>query len=153
MIVTPNLYGDIISDIAAQVAGSVGLAGSANIGEHVAMFEAIHGSAPALAGQDAANPSGLLLAAVQMLVHLGQPDVAVRVHNAWLRTMEEGIHTFDIYTEGVSKQRVGTREFTEAVIARLGQEPQVLKPVAYHAGEQKRPPPAPTPGPRPRKKT
>ncbi len=131
VIVTPNLYGDIISDIAAQVAGSVGLAGSANVGERVAMFEAIHGSALALAGQDAANPSGLLLAAVQMLIHIGQPDVAARVHNTWLCTLEDGVHTFDIYTEGISKQRAGTRAFTEAVIARLGRTPRILKPVEY----------------------
>ena len=136
VIVTPNLYGDILSDIAAQVAGSVGLAGSANIGERVAMFEAIHGSAPALAGRDAANPSGLLLAAVQMLVHIGQPDIAARVHNAWLCTLEEGIHTADIYSEGVSTKRAGTREFTEAVIARLGREPGALKPVRYEAAEE-----------------
>jgi len=133
VIVTLNLYGDILSDIAAQVAGSVGLAGSANIGERVAMFEAIHGSAPALAGRDAANPSGLLLAAVQMLVHIGQPDVAARVHNAWLCTLEEGVHTADIYAEGVSAKRAGTREFVEAVISRLGREPSFLKPVRYEA--------------------
>lgn len=136
VIVTPNLYGDILSDIAAQVAGSVGLAGSANIGDHVAMFEAIHGSAPDLAGRDVANPSGLLLAGVQMLVHLGQPDVAGRVHNAWLRTLEEGFHTADIYTEGISARRVGTRAFAEAVIARLGQSPQTLQAVAYEAAPE-----------------
>ena len=131
MIVLPNLYGDILSDVAAQIAGSVGLAGSANIGDNCAMFEAIHGSAPRRAGQNVANPSGLLLAAVMMLVHINQPDVATLVHNAWLRTIEDGIHTYDIYTEGISKQRVGTKEFADAVIARLGQEPQVLKAVSY----------------------
>src|SRR5690348_13352457 len=81
VIVMPNLYGDILSDVAAQIAGSVGLAGSANIGEHVAMFEAIHGSAPRRAGQNLANPSGLLLGAVMMLVHLGLTEAAERVHN------------------------------------------------------------------------
>ncbi len=131
MIVLPNLYGDILSDVAAQIAGSVGLAGSANIGDNCAMFEAIHGSAPRRAGQNVANPSGLLLGAVMMLVHINQPDVATLVHNAWLRTLEDGIHTYDIYTEGISKQRVGTKEFADAVIARLGQEPQVLKAVSY----------------------
>ncbi|GCE04149.1 NADP-dependent isocitrate dehydrogenase [Dictyobacter aurantiacus] len=131
VVVMPNLYGDILSDVAAQIAGSVGLAGSANIGEQCAMFEAIHGSAPRRAGQNLANPSGLLLAAVMMLVHIDQPEVATRVHNAWLRTMEDGIHTYDIFEEGVSKQKVGTREFAEAVIARLGQEPQTLKAVHY----------------------
>jgi isocitrate dehydrogenase len=127
----PNLYGDILSDVAAQIAGSVGLAGSANIGEHVAMFEAIHGSAPRRAGQNLANPSGLLHGAVLMLVHIGQAEVAERVHNAWLKTIEDGVHTYDIYDEGVSKQKVGTREFGAAVVARLGQEPSVLKPVRY----------------------
>ena len=136
VIVTPNLYGDILSDVAAQVAGSVGLAPSANIGEQVAMFEAIHGSAPDLAGRDAANPSGLLLAAVQMLVHLGQPEAAARMHNAWLRTLEEGVHTADIHTEGVSTKRVGTKAFAEAVIARLGLSPQTLKPVGYSAAPE-----------------
>lgn len=131
VIVLPNLYGDILSDVAAQIAGSVGLAGSANIGEHCAMFEAIHGSAPRRAGQNVANPSGLLLAAVMMLVHINQPDIATQVHNAWLRTMEEGIHTYDIYVEGVSKQKVGTKEFANAVIQRLGQEPQTLRVVSY----------------------
>src|ERR1700694_2430877 len=131
VIVLPNLYGDILSDVAAQIAGSVGLAGSANIGDSCAMFEAIHGSAPRRAGQNIANPSGLLLGAVMMLVHIGQPDVASNVHNAWLRTLEDGIHTYDIYVDGVSKQKVGTKEFADAIIARLGQQPQTLKPVSY----------------------
>src|SRR5436853_6370276 len=131
VIVLPNLYGDILSDVSAQVAGSVGLAGSANIGDRCAMFEAIHGSAPRRAGQNLANPSGLILAAVMMLVHIDQPDVATLVHNAWLRTIEDGIHTYDIYIEGVSKVKVGTKEFAEAVIARLDQEPHMLKEVAY----------------------
>src|SRR4029077_15602113 len=95
-LVMPNLYCDILSDVAAQIAGSVGLAGSANIGDNVAMFEAIHGSAPRRAGQNLANPSGLLLGAVLMLVHIDQPEVAGRIHNAWLRTIEDGIHTYDI---------------------------------------------------------
>ena len=131
VIVMPNLYGDILSDVAAQIAGSVGLAGSANIGEKCAMFEAIHGSAPRRANQNLANPSGLLLGAVLMLVHIDQPEVAARVHNAWLRTIEDGIHTYDIFTAGVSVQKVGTREFAQAVIARLGEKPNRLKPVEY----------------------
>src|SRR5437763_12474824 len=136
VIVLPNLYGDILSDVAAQVAGSVGLAGSANIGDRCTMFEAIHGSAPRRAGQNLANPSGLLLAAVMMLVHINQPDVATLVHNAWLRTIEDGIHTYDIYVEGVSKEKVGTREFTDAVIARLGKVPEQLKVVNYTSSPQ-----------------
>src|SRR6202140_2571406 len=131
VIVMPNLYGDILSDVAAQIAGSVGLAGSANVGEACSMFEAIHGSAPRRAGQNLANPSGLLLGAVLMLVHIDQPEVAGRVHNAWLRTIEDGVHTYDIFAEGVSKKKVGTKEFACAVIARAGQKPNRLKPVSY----------------------
>ncbi len=133
VVVMPNLYGDILSDVAAQIAGSVGLAGSANIGDHGAMFEAIHGSAPRRAGQNLANPSGLLLGAVMMLVHIGQPDVAANVHNAWLRTLEDGIHTYDIFAEGVSTRKVGTKEFAQAVVERVGQLPRHLKPVEYRA--------------------
>jgi isocitrate dehydrogenase len=135
VVVMPNLYGDILSDVAAQIAGSVGLAGSANIGEHVAMFEAIHGSAPRRAGQNLANPSGLLLGAVMMLVHIGLTEHAERVHNAWLRTVEDGVHTYDVYDESVSKQKVGTKEFADAVIERLGQAPQILKAAKYQAAE------------------
>lgn len=131
VIVMPNLYGDILSDIAAQITGSVGLAGSANIGEECAMFEAIHGSAPRRAGQNLANPSGLLQGAILMLNHIGQTEIAEKVQNAWLKTMEDGIHTYDIYKEGISKQKVGTNEFAEAVIANLGQKPQILKAVSY----------------------
>ena len=134
VIVMPNLYGDVLSDVAAQIAGSVGLAGSANIGEECAMFEAIHGSAPRRAGQNMANPSGLLQGAVLMLNHIGQTDVAEKVQNAWLKTIEEGIHTYDIYKEGVSKQKVGTKEFAEAVIKNLGEKPTQLNAVSYAAG-------------------
>ncbi len=134
VLVLPNLYGDVLSDVAAQIAGSVGLAGSANIGQHAAMFEAIHGSAPRRAGQNLANPSGLLLSGVMMMVHIGQPEVAARVHNAWLRTVEEGTHTYDIFRDGVSKTKVGTKEFAEAIVKNLGKLPETLKPVAYASG-------------------
>lgn len=126
VIVAPNLYGDILSDIAAQVAGSVGLAPSANIGIDCAMFEAVHGSAPDIAGQDIANPSGLLLAGAMMLVHAGQPDIAAKVQNAWRRTIEDGVHTSDVYVEGQSTRLVGTQDFADAVIARLGSKPARL---------------------------
>jgi isocitrate dehydrogenase len=138
VIVTTNLYGDIISDIAAEIAGSVGMAGSANIGEHAAMFEAIHGSAPDIAGRGIANPSGLLMAGVMMLVHVGQPEAATLIHNAWLRTIEDGIHTADIYYEGRSRARVSTEQFADAVIERLGQLPQRLDKAHYTThGEHK----------------
>ena len=131
VIVTLNLYGDVISDIGAEIAGSVGLAGTANLGETCAMFEAIHGSAPDIAGKDLANPSGLLLGAVQMLIHVGLTDAAEKVHNAWYKTIEDGIHTGDIYTEGVSTKKVGTTEFGDAVIERLGQKPTKFPAASY----------------------
>ncbi len=131
VIVTPNLYGDIISDVAAEITGSVGLGGSSNIGLQCSMFEAIHGSAPDIAGKGIANPSGLLLGAVMMMVHIGQSEVAAKVHNAWLRTIEDGIHTGEIFRAGVSKEKVGTDGFSKAVIERIGQEPRTLKIVDY----------------------
>lgn len=129
VIVTSNLYGDIISDVAAQIAGSVGLAGSVNIGNECSMFEAIHGSAPDIAGQNIANPSGLLQAAIAMLYHLGYANEATRIQNAWLNTLEEGIHTADIYNDELSKKMVGTSEFADAVIANFDKLPKLLKVV------------------------
>lgn len=135
VVVMPNLYGDVLSDVAAQIAGSVGLAGSANIGEECAMFEAIHGSAPRRAGQDVANPSGLLLASVMMLVHLGQGAVAEQIHNAWLATIEAGVATYDIAAADATP--VGTGAFAQEVIDRLGWRPSTLAAVSYPArGEQ-----------------
>ena len=157
VIVMPNLYGDILSDVAAQIAGSVGLAPSANIGRAGAMFEAIHGSAPDLAGKGVANPSGLLLAGVMMLVHIGQRAAAARLHNAWLRAIEDGVRTADIRAAGLDagarpRPPVGTDAFADAVIARLGAQPETLAPVSYGADTLRRaaPPPASdAPAPRP----
>lgn len=139
VIVLPNLYGDILSDVAAQISGSVGLAGSANIGDHGAMFEAIHGSAPRRAGQNLANPSGIILASVLMLVYLGLTKHAESIHNAWLKTIEDGVHTYDIFKEKTSKQKVGTQEFAQAVIQRLQQKPQVLKSMSYQEEKRHKP--------------
>ncbi len=134
VVVLPNLYGDIVSDVVAQIAGSVGLAGSSNIGEECAMFEAIHGSAPTIAGKNIANPSGLMHGALMMLHHIGQSDVAERIENAWLTTIEQGIHTADIYDANQSKLLVGTKEFADAVISNLGQEPMVLHAAEHASG-------------------
>ncbi|MDE3124416.1 MAG: NADP-dependent isocitrate dehydrogenase [Bacteroidota bacterium] len=134
VIVMPNLYGDILSDVAAEITGSVGLAGSSNIGTSCAMFEAIHGSAPDIAGKNIANPSGLIQAAILMLNHIGQNDVATKIQNAWLSTIEDGIHTADIYTAELSKEKVGTAEFAAAVIEHLGKTPQKLSAVNYANG-------------------
>ncbi|WP_340076371.1 NADP-dependent isocitrate dehydrogenase [Leptobacterium sp. I13] len=126
VIVTANLYGDIISDIAAEIAGSVGMCGSANIGKNVAMFEAIHGSAPDIAGKGIANPSGLINAAVAMLAHIGQTGIGDKIKNAWLTTLEQGYHTADIYQKGISIKKVGTQEFADRVISNLEQIPKNL---------------------------
>ncbi len=127
VIVTMNLYGDIISDIAAEICGSVGLAGSANIGENYAMFEAIHGSAPDIAGQNIANPTGLINAAIMMLVHVGQSESACKIRNALYKTIEDGFHTADIYNAKTSKERLGCAEFTQKIIENLGEKPTQLK--------------------------
>ncbi|MCH9753622.1 MAG: NADP-dependent isocitrate dehydrogenase [Alphaproteobacteria bacterium] len=132
VLVTSNLYGDVISDVVAEICGSVGMSGSANIGRECAMFEAIHGSAPKMAGKNTANPSGLLNGAIMMLVHIGQPETAELIHNAWLKTIEDGMHTKDIYRENVSNTKLGTHEFAEEVVKRLGQSPSKLKPVKYN---------------------
>jgi isocitrate dehydrogenase len=144
-----NLYGDILSDITAEMAGSIGLAGSANVGAGGAMFEAIHGTAPDIAGKNLANPSGLLNAAILMLHHIGQGTIGNRVQNALLKTLEDGIHTIDI-KGAETKQVVGTREFADAVIARLGQRPAMLKGANAEAKPMNLPPV--TLAPRPQKK-
>jgi len=119
VIVTLNLYGDILSDIAAQLTGSVGLAGSSNIGQDFALFEAIHGSAPDIAGKNIANPSGLIQASVQMLDYMGQHDIAHKINTAWFNTLKDGVHTRDIFSEALTEKLVGTMEFAEAVCKRL----------------------------------
>ncbi|MGN7661594.1 MAG: isocitrate dehydrogenase [Anaplasma sp.] len=149
VVVTTNLYGDIMSDIVSLSSGSIGLSGSANIGDYYAMFEAVHGSAPDIAGLNIANPSGLLNAAVQMLIHVEQVDKAQLINDAFLRTLEDGVHTHDIYSEKTSSRRVSTTEFAQAIVDNLGQKPKRLKGLAlgmgasdtessYVRGEQKR---------------
>lgn len=127
VILAPNLYGDILSDIAAEVTGSVGMCGSSNIGDTIAMFEAVHGSAPDIAGKDIANPIALIKAAVLMLVHIGDVENANLVRNAVLKTLEDGYRTADIYMGDNNTIKVGTSGFTKAVIDRLGEIPKVLE--------------------------
>lgn len=133
VLVTSNLYGDIVSDITAEISGSVGLAGSSNIGQEYAMFEAIHGSAPDIAGKGIANPSGLLHGAIQMLQYFGEAEKAAYIHNAWLRTIEDGMHTGDVFNAEISKKRLNTKEFAEAVIERLGQSPEHFSKIEYNS--------------------
>ncbi|MFN6117003.1 MAG: isocitrate/isopropylmalate family dehydrogenase, partial [Flavobacteriales bacterium] len=110
-------------------------AGSANIGDRISMFEAIHGSAPDIAGMGIANPSAMLNAACMMLVHIGKHDKAELIQNAWLCALEDGFHPADVYREGISRVKAGTAAFADAVIERLGRQPAQLKPVHAKGGE------------------
>jgi isocitrate dehydrogenase len=137
VVVTGNLYGDIISDIAAEVSGSVGLAGSANLGDEFSVFEAIHGSAPDISGKNIANPSGLLNSALMMLQHLNLGEYAETIEKAWAVTLESGIHTADIFREGFSSKKATTEEFANAVIKFLGESPKNIQPMFLNAGEKR----------------
>jgi isocitrate dehydrogenase (NAD+) len=114
VLVLPNLYGDIISDLAAGLVGGLGIVPGANIGDHHAIFEAVHGTAPDIAGKGLANPTALMQSAVLMLAHIGERDASSRLHNAIYRTYAERDHlTGDV---GGSST---TSEFTNAVIRHL----------------------------------
>ncbi|WP_372089096.1 isocitrate/isopropylmalate family dehydrogenase [Tistrella mobilis] len=130
VVVVPGRHGDLVATLAARLAGGVGLAPSAALGTDCAMFSTVHGTAPQLAGRDRANPSAMLLAGVMMLHHIGQHRVAECVHDAWLATIEDGIHTADMVNPGTTRLRPGTRGFADAVITRLGQAPRMLRPAA-----------------------
>ena len=120
VIVTSNMNGDIISDLTSGLVGGLGFAPGANIGADVAIFEAVHGSAPMIAGKDLANPSAVVLSAVMMLRHLDEPGLALRVENALLATLEQGVLTADVAERSSS---VGTQRFADAVISMFGQAP------------------------------
>ncbi|MFV9839175.1 MAG: isocitrate dehydrogenase [Aaplasma endosymbiont of Hyalomma asiaticum] len=132
VVVTTNLYGDILSDVVSLASGSIGLSGSANIGDNYSMFEAVHGSAPDIAGQNLANPSGLLNAAIQMLVHIGQVDKAKIISNALLKTLEDGTHTADIYNAKTSSSKASTTDFARAIVDNLGASPTTLRGISIN---------------------
>ena len=137
IIVTTNLAGDILSDLTAGLVGGLGVAPAANLGNGVAMFEPVHGSAPDIAGQGIANPTAMILSAVLMLRYIGQVEVAATIENAVLVTLEEGR---SLTRDLVGAQGVGTAEFTDAVIANLGRSS-----AHWHArshGSYTMPPPA-----------
>lgn len=125
MVVLPNLQGDIVSDLAAGLVGGLGFAPSANIGENVAIFEAVHGTAPDIAGKGVANPTSLLLSGLIMLRHIGLAKQAAIINNALLATLEDGIHTGDVRGE---KPPVKTMEFAQAVANHLGRMPTTCTP-------------------------
>ena len=113
VLLLENLYGDIVSDLAAGLVGGLGLVPGANLGEGVAIFEAVHGTAPDIAGTDRANPTALLMSAILMLRHLDLPAVAERVEHALLATLRAGVKTPDI------GGTAGTKAFAAAVAARV----------------------------------
>jgi isocitrate dehydrogenase (NAD+) len=115
LLVLPNLYGDIISDLAAGLVGGLGIVPGANIGDHHAIFEAVHGTAPDIAGKGLANPTALMQSAVLMLAHMDERDASVRLHNAIYQVYSEGRHL-----TGDVGGKASTSEFTDAVIGHLG---------------------------------
>ncbi len=120
VLVLPNLYGDIVSDLCAGLVGGLGVAPGANIGEHAAVFEATHGSAPKYKGQNKVNPTGLILSGVLMLRHLGEADAADRLENAVAAVIAEGEDvTYDLKPHRDDPTAVGTREMGQAIIRRL----------------------------------
>ncbi len=128
VVVLPNLQGDIISDLCAGLVGGLGFAPSANIGDFVSIFEAVHGTAPDIAGKNMANPTALLLSGIMMLRHLGLSEKAMLIENALLYTLEQGVHTRDFGASPASA--VATDKFTEAIISNLGRTPENGKSVS-----------------------
>jgi isocitrate dehydrogenase len=129
VIVTTNMNGDILSDLTSGLTGGLGFAPSANIGNDVSIFEAVHGSAPDIAGKNKANPTALVLSGAMLLRHIGEGNAANDVEQAVLVTLEGGIRTSDMI--GV-RNPASTTEFTDAVISNLGKRSKVSPPRDYH---------------------
>ncbi len=128
VVVLTNLQGDIISDLCAGLVGGLGFAPSANIGDHIAIFEAVHGTAPDIAGRNIANPTALLLSGIQMLRHLGLMENAAIIENSLLYTLEQGVHTGDFGDKGIPA--LNTTAFAAAIIANFGRTPEhMAKPI------------------------
>src|SRR3954451_15237834 len=121
VVVLTNLQGDIVSDLCAGLVGRLGFAPSANIGDHIAIFEAVHGTAPDIMGKNIANPTALLLSGLALLRHLGLMESAATIENALLYTLEQGVHTGDFGDK--STPALNTTEFAESIIANFGKTP------------------------------
>ena len=121
VIVLTNLQGDIVSDLCAGLVGGLGFAPSSNIGDHISIFEAVHGTAPDIAGKNIANPTSLLLSGLNMLRHLGMMEKAVMIENALLYTLESGVHTGDFGDK--STPSVNTTVFAQTIIDNFGKQP------------------------------
>src|SRR6201990_3665354 len=122
VVVLTNLQGDIVSDLCAGLVGGLGFAPSANIGDHICIFEAVHGTAPDIAGKNIANPTALLLSGITMLRHLGYMQNAAVIENALLYTLEQGIHTGDFGDKGTVS--LNTTAFAQAIIGHFGKTPE-----------------------------
>lgn len=122
MVVLPNLQGDIVSDLAAGLIGGLGFAPSANIGNSISIFEAVHGTAPDIVGKGLANPTALILSGLMMLRHIGMYKQADTIENAILTTLEDGVHTADF--GGGASGAVSTQEYTKEIVKRLGKSPR-----------------------------
>ncbi|HXB93921.1 MAG TPA: isocitrate/isopropylmalate family dehydrogenase [Puia sp.] len=122
VVVLTNLQGDIISDLCAGLVGGLGFAPSANIGDHIAIFEAVHGTAPDIAGKNIANPTALLLSGIAMLRHLGLMENAAVIENALLYTLEQGVHTGDFGDRDTAS--LNTSDFAETIIRNFGRTPE-----------------------------
>ena len=123
VVVLTNLQGDIVSDLCAGLVGGLGFAPSANIGDHISIFEAVHGTAPDIAGKNIANPTALLLSGIAMLRHVGLTENAAVIENALLYTLESGVHTGDFGDK--TKPAVNTTQFADAIISNFGKQPQI----------------------------
>jgi isocitrate dehydrogenase len=121
-VVLTNLQGDIVSDLCAGLVGGLGFAPSANIGDHICIFEAVHGTAPDIAGKNIANPTALLLSGFGMLRHLGMMESAAMIENALLYTLEQGVHTGDFGNKAIPS--LNTTQFAEAIIGNFGKVPE-----------------------------
>lgn len=123
VVVLTNLQGDIVSDLCAGLVGGLGFAPSANIGDHICIFEAVHGTAPDIAGKNIANPTALLLSGIGMLRHLGLMKSAAIIENALLYTLEQGVHTGDFGDK--SKSSANTTEFSQTIVGNFGKSPEL----------------------------
>src|SRR3954467_5589503 len=123
VVVLTNLQGDIVSDLCAGLVGGLGFAPSANIGDHICIFEAVHGTAPDIAGKNIANPTALLLSGFSLLQHVGLFDTAAMIENALLFTLESGVHTGDFGDRSIAA--LNTTEFADAIISNFGKTPEL----------------------------
>src|SRR5579863_6918210 len=123
VVVLTNLQGDIVSDLCAGLVGGLGFAPSANIGDHISIFEAVHGTAPDIAGKNIANPTALLLSGIAMLRHLGLMENAAIIENALLYTLEQGVHTGDFGDRATPP--LNTTAFARAITANFGKAPKI----------------------------